>query len=436
VTAAATEVPAPGGPELRAAALAAFAEAGLVYLPAHLLLSDVAGLGIGVVAGIPPFVVAYVLGVVLACRFRASSATTGAAAVVAVVAGVWLGRSDVAAVLLGVVVALLVALRAVTLALRDWREPIFASIGVGTVVLGVEALFAAGALPAWRVPLLLFIPAFFVGALGSRMVTVWAPVEIEGTDPARTMWIGRAALAMAALGAAMAGAALLTVRGGVLERIGAWLSPAGNLVLSAFVAIVAFVVRPILWALRAVGVDPEAVRQALEEWRERFDVDRAVETAARPSTTWWSRVLGLLVLLGIAWLLYRSLRKLRAGVGAFERVDRRPTGSRGVPLPGDETTATARLPRRGGLPSETVRRWYADALLALRDRGLPKPPSLTPAEFVSQVADELPDVADGFRRLTRMYEDARYGNRRFSGDVVHAVEPDVLEVLAALRRPT
>ncbi|HET9723835.1 MAG TPA: DUF4129 domain-containing protein [Actinomycetota bacterium] len=429
----AADVPAPGGPELRAAGLAALAEAGLVYLPAHLVLSDVAETEVGVLAGAFPFVAAYVAGVVLACRFRVSSATTAAAAVVAVVAGVWLGRADLAAVPIAVIVALLVALRGVTLAMRDWREPIFASIGVGAVVLGIETLLAGGALPAWRPPLLVFIPAFFVGALCSRMVTVWAP--LEGSDPARMAWIRRAGLAMAGLGAAVATAAFLTVRGGVLERVGAWLSPAGNFLLSAFIAVVALAARPILWALRAVGVDPEAVRRALEEWRSRLDTDRAVEAATRPATTWWSRLFALLVLLGIAWLLYRALRRLRAGVGAYEQVDPRAARSRGVPLPEAEASATTPLPRRGGLPSETVRRWYADALLALHDRGLPKPPALTPAEYVPQVVEVFPDVADGFRRLTAMYEDARYGNRRFSGDAVHAVEPEILDVLAVLRRP-
>ncbi|HEU4355647.1 MAG TPA: DUF4129 domain-containing protein [Actinomycetota bacterium] len=427
------DVPTPVGPELRAAGLAALAEAGLIYLPAHLVLTDVAEARVGVAAGALPFVVAYVAGVVLACGFRASSATTAVAAALAVVAGLWLGRADLAAVPIAIIVALLVALRGVTLALRDWREPIFASIGVGAVVLGIETLLAGGALPAWRLPLLVFIPAFFVGSLGSRMVTVWAP--LEGSDPARMAWIRRAALAMIGLGAAVAAAALLTVRGGVLERIGAWLSPAGNLLLSAFIGVVAFAARPILWALRAVGVDPEAVRKALEEWRSRLDTDRAVEAASRPGTTWWSRLFALLVFLGIAWLLYRSLRRLRAGVGAFEQVDPRTVRHRGVPLPEAEETTTTPLPRRGGLPSETVRRWYADALSALQERGMPKPPALTPAEYVPQVVEAFPGVADGFRRLTAMYEDARYGNRRLSGDVVHAVEPEVLDVLAALRRP-
>ena len=428
------DVPPPEGPELRAAGLAAFAEAGIVYLPAHLLLSDIAEMQAGITAGAPVFVLAYVLGVLLACRFRASPRTTAIAGVLAPLAGAWLGRADVAGAVLGVVVGLLVALRAVTLALRDWREPVFASIGVGAVVLGTEVLFAAGAVPAWRTPLLAFVPAFFVGALGSRVVTVWASSETREAEPVRSTWVRRAALVMLGLGAGAAGAALLAVRGGVLERIGGWLSPAGNVVLSAFVAVVAFVARPILWALNAVGVDPESVRRALEEWRKRVDLDGVTERATRPGTSWSSRLFGLLVFVAIAWLLYRSLRRLRADVGAYERVDRREDRSRGVPLPEDEPSTMPRPPFRRALPSDTIRRWYAEALLALRDRGLPKEPSTTPAELLPKVAEGFPETEDGFRRLTRLYEDVRYGNRHVSGDVVHALEPEIRQVLAALRR--
>lgn len=433
---AAEHVPAPEPAELRAAALAALAEAGLLYLPAHLLLVDVADLTVGITAGAWWFVPAYVLAVVLACRFRASPRTTVAAAVVAVGAGAWLGRADAAGALIGVVVGLLVALRAVTLALRDWREPIHASIGVGTLVLGIEVLLAGGATPTWRTPLLAFVPVFFAGALASRVVTVWAPVPAEDVEAAaRARWIRRATALTLGFGAGVAAAALLAVRGGVLERIGGWLSPAGNVVLSVFVAVVAFLARPILWALGILGVDPESIRRALEEWRERVDVDRVAGNAARRGTPWSSRLFGLLVFVAIVWLLYRSLRRLRADVGAYERVDRRSEGSRDVPLPEDETPARSRLPFRGGLPSETVRRWYADALLALRERGIASDRSLTPAEIVPQVVEAYPGLADGFGRLTRMYEDVRYGNRRPSGDAVHAVEPEIRQVLAALRHP-
>lgn len=429
-------VPPPGSTELRAAALAALAEGGLVYLPAHLVLADTGGLGIGAVAGALPFVTAFVLGVVLACRFRSSPRTTIVAGIIAIAAGAWLGRIGWAEAAVGSIVGLLVTLRAVTLALRDWREPIHASIGVGTLVLGLEALLAAGAFPAWRTPLLAFIPVFFVGSLASRVVIVWAGVAAEEADPARASWIRRATAAMLAFGVGVAVAALLAVRGGVLERIGSWLSPVGNLLLSWFVAVVVFVARPILWLLGVGGIDPEAVRRALEEWRKRLSLREAARASGHAGSSWSGRLLGLVVFAGIVWLLYRSLRRLRAGVGAFERVDRRAAAGQEVLRAEDEAPASARLPFRRGLPSETVRRWYAETLLALRARGIATEPSLTPAELLPQVVETFPETASAFARLTRMYEDVRYGGRRVSGDVVHAFEPEFRRVLGAIRRPS
>lgn len=432
---AAEDVPPPSSTELRAAALAALAEAGLLYLPAHLLLADVVELGLGVSAGLPAFVALFTAGVLLACRFRSSPQTTVGAALVAVLAGVWIGRTDVFGVALGVIVALLVALRAVTLGLRDWREPIYASIGVGALVLGIETILSAGAVPQWRPALLVVVPLFFVGSLGSRAVVVWGIEEDDVAGRANPSWIRWTSLVTVGFGAILAGTSLLAVRGGVFERIGSWLSPAGNLVLSVLVTVVATLARPILWALEAIGVSPEAIREALEDWRERVDVDRAAESVTRPEAVWWSRLVGLLIFVGIAWLLYRSLRRLRADVGAFERRDEPRAGTRGVPLPEEQTRPASRGPFRRELPTDTVRRWYAEALLALRAHGLAGDPSRTPAELLPEVAAGFPDAAEGFRRLTLLYEDVRYGNRHLSGDVVHAFEPRAREVLAALRRP-
>ncbi len=428
-------VPRPTGTEVRAAALAALGEAGLLYLPAHLLLADVADLSVGLRVGLPVFVAGFTVGVVLACRFRGSPRTPLGAAIVAVLAGVWIGRTDPFGVALGVVVALLLALRAVTLGLRDWREPIHASIGVGALVLGIETILAAGAIPSWRPPLLAVIPLFFAGSLGSRAIVVWGVEEDDEAAPANRRWIHRTALAAVGLGGALAGASLLAVRGGVLERVGSWLAPAGNLVLLVLVAIVALLARPILWALRAIGVSPEAVREALEQWRERVDLDTATRAATRAGPAWWSRLVGLFIFVAIAWLLYRSLRRLRADVGAFERRGVRRGAAGGVPLPGEEAPPAPRGPFRREMPTDTVRRWYAEALLALRAHGLARETSATPAELVPQVATGFPGAAEDFRRLTRLYEDVRYGNRHVSGDLVHAFEPRARRVIAELRRP-
>ncbi len=427
-----SDVPPPDRSELTAAALAALAEAGILWLPAHQLLTEMRAVRVAPSASAAAFAVAYVVAVALVLWLRASRAAPLAVAGGAALGGAWLASEGLAGALVGIVLGLLLALRAITLALRDWREPIHASIGVGTVVLGIEALLSTGAVPAWRTPLLAIVPLFYVGSLGSRVATVWAADD----DPrsARSAWIGRAALATVAFGAAVAAAALLAVRGGALERIGSWLAPVGAVALSVFVAVVGVIARPILWALNVLGVDPDAVRRALEEWRRRLDAAGAAEAVDRPVATWPSRVVGLLVFLAIVWLLVRSIRRLRARVGAYEAVDRRPGGRRDVPLERLETVPTGVLRFRRGLPSETVRRWYAEALIALEGRGLPKDPALTPAEFAPRVAEAFPAVGTGFRHLTRMYEDVRYGGRRVSGDVVNTVEPEIRRVLGTLRR--
>jgi hypothetical protein len=82
-----------------------------------------------------------------------------------------------------------------------------------------------------------------------------------------------------------------------------------------------------------------------------------------------------------------------------------------------------------------IRRWYAQELLALGERGLPKGPSLTPAEYVPAVAEAYPECADGFRRLTRAYEDVRYGSRRVTAEALHRLEEDHRSLLGALRHP-
>ncbi|WP_245668960.1 DUF4129 domain-containing protein [Chloroflexus islandicus] len=62
---------------------------------------------------------------------------------------------------------------------------------------------------------------------------------------------------------------------------------------------------------------------------------------------------------------------------------------------------------RGADPVTRVRRAYIQALLALEERGLRRPPAQTPAEWYATVAPTLPDPAP-FAELTAIYERARY----------------------------
>lgn len=425
----------PSATELRAAGLAALAASGLVYLPVHLVLTDGAGLEFGVLAGAVPFIPAYVAGVILACRFRGSRNVTAGAAIVAVLVGVTLGGAVPERTVVAVLLGLVVALQAVALALRDWREPIHAEIGLGTTVLGLEVLLAAGAIPSWQGPLLVFVPMFFLSALASRAASVWAPEVVE-VAPSRAVWIRHAVWTTLALAGLMAGGAVLAVRGGVLDRIGGWLAPVGRLLVSVLAVVATTIARPILWLLDRIGVDPDALRELLEEFRRRSEADRAREQMTRPTSTWWQRLLGLLVLVWLGWLLYRSLRRLRPEAGSVEQGGRGRAAVRDVPLPDADRPPPPRPLLRREPPTDTVRRWYAEALEALQRAGVPKEPALTPDEFVPQVVASFPDVEQGFRRLTGLYDDVRYGHRRPTGETVRAAEPEIRAVLARLRRAT
>jgi hypothetical protein len=406
-----------------------------VFLPVHEILKEGADVRVAIAAAPAVFVAVYVAGVVLACRFRGSSNLTLAAAIVALFAGLYLGRANPAHTALSVIVVLLVTLRIVTLGLRDWREPILAEIGLGATVLGFGVVLAAGAVPQWRGPLLVFVPVFFVAALASRVVVVWAPADDAEPAEPRGSWIRRATFTTLAFAGAMAAAAVLAVRGGVFERVGAFLSPFVSVAISVLATILTVVLRPLFWVVNRLGIDPAALRHLLDEWRRRTQTQRAIQEAARTGSPWWPRLIGLLIFGAIIYALYRSLRRLRPDRDAGDRRERRASAGRSVPLLEEEALPTRRGVFHHELPADTIRRWYAEALLALRDRGMSKEPALTPGEYLPAVVEALPSCATGFSRLTRAYEDVRYGNVHLSADLIHGMQDEQHRLLAELRRP-
>jgi Domain of unknown function (DUF4129) len=428
-------VPDPDATELRAAALAALAEAGLVFLPVREILKEAAEVRVGIAAAAAVFVAVYVTGVVLACRFRGSGNLTLAAALVALFAGLYLGRADPTHTAVSLLVALVVTLRIVTLGLRDWREPILAEIGVGATVLGIEVLLASGAVPEWRLPLLVFVPVFFAASLASRVVVVWAPEDDAEPSETRGAWIRRATGTTVAFAGAMAAVAMLAVRGGLFEWLGAVVSPLVSVAISVLATVLVVVLRPLFWIVNRLGIDPAALRHLLDEWRRRTQTQRAIQEAARTGSPWWPRLIGLAIFGAIVYALYRSLRRLRPDRDRADRGERRARVGRRVPLAEEEALAPRRRPFHHELPADSIRRWYAEALLALRDRGMPKEPALTPGEFLPEVEEAVPSCAASFRRLTHAYEDVRYGLVHISADRIHAMEDDQRRLLAELRRP-
>lgn len=425
------DVPAPDARELRACGLAALGEAGVILLPVVMVLSESRAIDVSVGALVLPFVLAYVGGALLTCRLRASRNLATGAAVLAVLAGIWLGRGDLNRSVFAVVVALLVGMRIIALGLRDWRQPIHAEFGWLTVVLGLETMIAVGAEPEWRGPLLVIVPLFFVCMLASRATTVWSAAgagELEGS--VRSAWIRRAALASGGLVLAMIAVVALAVRGGVFERIGTWLAPAANAVVSFIAFVLSQAARPVFWLIDRLGIDPETVREFLENLRRGGFADLTNDQSA-DGTAVWQRALGLLVFAAVGYAIFRAIRHLLPEAGSGPPTTAAPGTVRESPLP----VEVAPLPRpllRREPPADRVRRWYAEVLEALRRAGLAKDPWLTPAEFEPAVVGAHPEVGAEFAALTRAYEDVRYGSLQLDRPGLERLEQGQRRLLKAL----
>lgn len=421
----------PEARELRACGLAALAEAGVLVLPVWLVLTEARGLKIGVMALAVPFVIAYVGGALLACRFRASRNVALGAAILAVVGGVWLGHGDLNRTVFSVLVCLLVSFRLVTLALRDWRVPIHAEVGWFALALGLEVMVAAGATDEWRGPLLLFVPLFFVAALASRASTVWTSGGAGELDErVRAAWIRRALIATGALVGAMATAVILSVEGGVFDRIGVWLTPAANAVASFIAWLLSQVARPIFFLVDLLGIDPERVREFFDRLREGAAGRAITQRNAGPPEI-WQRMLGFLVFAAIGYAVFRAIRHFRPPAGA--EPEPRVPGTQTEAALETPVAAPSRSRLRRELPADAVRRWYAETLLALGRREIVRDPWQTPTEFAPVVAKAVPACANEFERLTHAYEDVRYGSLRLGRAELRELEDGQKRITASLR---
>ena len=70
----------------------------------------------------------------------------------------------------------------------------------------------------------------------------------------------------------------------------------------------------------------------------------------------------------------------------------------------------------------------------LERRGLVKPPSRTPGEYLVDVRAAYPDCAAEFGALTRAYEHVRYGSRTFEPAALDRLEAQRTVLLGALHR--
>jgi len=420
----------PEGRELRACGLAALAESGVLVLPVWLVLTEARGLKIGVMALAVPFVAVYVGGAMLACRFRASRNVAFGAATLATLAGIWLGHGDLNRTVFAILVCLLVSFRLVTLALRDWRLPIHAEVGWFALALGFEVMVAAGATDEWRGPLLLFVPLFFVAALASRASTVWTSGGAGELDErVRAAWIRRALIATGALVGAMAAAVVLSVEGGVFDRIGVWLTPAANAVATFLAWLLSQAARPVFFLVDLLGIDPDRVREFFDRLRE--GAGRAVTQRRAGPPEIWQRILGFLVFAAIGYAVFRAIRHFRPPAGA--EPEPRVVGTQTDGALETAAVAPSRPRLRRELPADAVRRWYAETLIALRGLEIVREPWQTPTEFAPVVAEAVPGCANEFERLTHAYEDVRYGSLRLDRAELRELQDGQKRIATTLR---
>jgi len=419
----------PDGRELRACGLAAAAEAGVLALPTWLVMTETRGIQISVEALLVPFVAAYVLGALVACRLRAWRGVAVVGCGIAFAAGVWLGYGDLNRIVFAVVVCLLIGLRLTTLALRDWRQPIHAEFGWFALALGLEVIIASDANPEWRGPLLLIVPLFFVAALASRASTVWTwggAGELD--DAVRAAWIRRAVLTIGALAAGMLLTAPMSARGGLFDRIGAYLTPVANAVASFLAWGLSQLARPVFWLVDLIGIDPDGVREFFESLREGA-ARRAARGGEIGEPAAWQRLLALLVFAAIGYAIYRAIRTLRPAGGGPEPAGI-PGGVTESTLAPDEAPVRPRFRREP--PADAVRRMYAETLEVLRRHDIVKDPWQTPAEFAPTVVAAFPSCGAEFGELTHAYEDVRYGNLRMDVDAIGRLRDGQRRITAAL----
>jgi len=427
------------------AMLAALAESAVIYLPLHDVAVNEGRVIAGPMVDYSLFLLVFACGVAVATWRRGSSrflpAVAASAVAIGVVQGILWGTGDAVTATASVVLWLLVAARVFTLALRDWRDPIGTSFGVGSGALLVEIISMGGFAEA-RAVLPFAVTQFFLASLASRaaslrlsarQVTIARAEPTEEGQSGRGLGgrIGMGLLAIAALGLLMAVAVVLGGRHGGLFLL-------GKAILSVVLPVLAYLLAPVIrllvealmWLFGLIHIDLSSLRslaRTIDKFRAR------PPEATSPGGGVVGRVFALLLLLALGYLLVRTIRMRwlrfeRKGPADEERPEAMPV------------SAFSPRRRRWGrrtrqeLPADTVRRWYAEALLILDRLGLPKAPSRTPGEYLRDVTFAFPECAAGFTALTRAYEDVRYGSRTFEGDTLEKLEANRRLAMSALSK--
>jgi hypothetical protein len=217
----------------------------------------------------------------------------------------------------------------------------------------------------------------------------------------------------------------------VFDRIGVWLTPAANAVATFLAWLLSQAARPVFFLVDLLGIDPDRVRELLDSLRESA-AGRAVNQRHAGPPEIWQRMLGFLVFAAIGYAVFRAIRHFRPPAGA--EPEPRVVGTQTEGALETAAVAPSRPRLRRELPADTVRRWYAETLLALRRLEIVREPWQTPTEFEPVVAEALPACADEFERLTHAYEDVRYGSQRLDRTVIGRLEAGQHRIMSAIER--
>ncbi len=420
---------------MAAAALAGVGEGAVLCLPVHTAITGGGSHAASFVVFVPVFLMVYATAVALMSRHRDAPLTGVLIAGIAIGAGALLEGNGLRIDGFSVVTLLLLGMRAMSLAYRDWSEPIGTAFLVGGLAMGAEAMIGSSPSWTWGPPLVALVPIFFMASLGSRAVTVWTTGDAgETPTEERTASLRGALVATGWIPVAMVAAVGLGVRDGALDLVGSLLAPIGNALASALVFAFSHLARPVFWLVDQLGIDPEGVRRLFA--RLQTGANRAGEEAqqriGQPSLL--GRLIGLALFVTIVWAAIRVMRGLRSRSTASPALGQARSTAEVASAPLVEPAAPPTRRSSREPPADRVRRWYAETLGALERRGLPKEPSLTPAEFVPEVISAYPDSATSFRALTRAYEDVRYGRLNLDRSALRRLDGDHRSLMSAIRR--
>jgi len=208
-------------------------------------------------------------------------------------------------------------------------------------------------------------------------------------------------------------------------------------VVSILALLLAQFLRPVFWLASRIHIDPAALQRALQQLRNSAANHTHVPRGAPAHLGPIERLLGLALLVAVAWLLVRAIRRRRGSPDEPKGHADAEYDVRVAPLPPPgRRWAGGSGAHRHELPADTVRRWYAELLLTLRDLGLIKPNEQTPAEFLTVASTAYPQCRAGMEELTRAYENVRYGNATMSRSELATLRTSRDRAAAALRHAT